>query len=83
MPMIGPAKRMKPGHKSPSSNESTVPDTAPTANRIAVPRAQRLARSRYTGSRVRCQRPSATTINTGIAMPMTAKTMWKASDIPI
>ena len=26
--MIGPANRMNPGHKRPSSNESTVPDTA-------------------------------------------------------
>ena len=83
MPMMGPATRMNPGHSRPSSNDSTVPDTAPTANRIAVPRAQRLARSRWTGSPVRRQRRSATTISTGIAIPTTAKTMWNASDIPI
>ena len=46
MPMIGPGERMKRGHSSPSSNDSTVPDTAPTANRIAVPLAQRFASSR-------------------------------------
>src|SRR5207249_2482078 len=36
IPMMGPANRMNSGHNSPSSNDSTVPDTAPTANRIAV-----------------------------------------------
>ncbi len=46
MPMIGPANRMNPGHNRPSSNESTVPETAPTAKRMAVPFAQRFARSR-------------------------------------
>src|SRR2546425_6348400 len=29
MPMIGPANSMNRGHRSPSSNDSTVPDTAP------------------------------------------------------
>src|SRR3989442_14843635 len=41
MPMIEPANSMKRGHRRPSSNDSTVPDTAPTANRIAVPLAHR------------------------------------------
>jgi hypothetical protein len=45
-PTIAPAWRMNPGHSSPSSNDSTVPDTAPTANRIAVPLAHRLASER-------------------------------------
>ena len=66
---------MNDGHSRPSSKESTVPDTAPTAKHTAVPRAQRFVRSRYTESRVRSQRPSLTTISTGIAIPMTAKTM--------
>ena len=48
---------MKWGHSSPSSKDSTVPDTAPTANRIAVPLAQRLASSRSTGSRGRQPAP--------------------------
>src|SRR5439155_9459786 len=46
MPMIGPANRMNSGQRSPSSNDNTVPDTAPTAKRIAVPLAQRRASSR-------------------------------------
>ncbi len=37
MPMTGPASFMNGGHKSPSSKERTVPETAPTANRIAAP----------------------------------------------
>src|SRR5215208_5386914 len=83
IPMIGPANAMKLGQRSPSSKESTVPDTAPTANRIAVPFAHRLASSRYAGSPVRCHRRSATTISAGIPIPMTANTMWNASDIAI
>src|SRR5512135_1730608 len=83
IPMIAPANRMNAGQSRPSSNDSTVPDTAPTAKRIAVPRAQRLARSRWMGSPERRQRRSATTMRTGIAIPTTAKTMWNASDIPI
>jgi len=38
-----PAYCMNCGHNRPSSNERTVPDTAPTAKRIVVPFAQRLA----------------------------------------
>ena len=74
---------MNAGHSSPSSKERTVPETAPTANRIAVPRAHLLARSRYSAPPVRTQAASAATIITGIAMPMTAKMMWNASDSPI
>jgi hypothetical protein len=44
--MIEPANSMNPGQSSPSSKDSTVPETAPTAKRIAVPLAHRLARSR-------------------------------------
>ena len=46
MPMIGPASSMKRGHRRPNSNDNTVPETAPTANRMAVPFAHSLARSR-------------------------------------
>ena len=46
MPIIAPAFSIKPGHNKPSSKDNTVPDTAPTAKRTAVPRAQRLLRSR-------------------------------------
>src|SRR5829696_3429560 len=83
MPMIGPAYAMNPGQSSPSSNDSTVPETAPTANRIAVPFAHRLARSSATGSRVRCHRRSASTMSAGMPIPTTAKMMWKASDMAI
>ena len=83
MPIIAPAFSMKPGHNKPSSNDSTVPDTAPTAKRIAVPRAHRLLRSRYTGCRVRRYIPSAMAMSNGIPMPSAAKTMWKASDMAI
>ncbi len=46
IPMIGPANAMNLGQRNPSSNDNTVPETAPTANRIAVPLAQRRASSR-------------------------------------
>jgi hypothetical protein len=81
--MIGPANAMNDGHSKPSSNDSTVPETAPTAKRIAVPRAHRLERSKNSLRPVRSQAISAMTIITGIAMPITAKTMWNASDSPI
>ena len=75
---------MKRGHSRPSSNDSTVPDTAPTANRIAVPLAQRLRQlevDRVAACAVPA--PSAITISTGSAMPTAANTMWNASDIAI
>jgi hypothetical protein len=81
--MIGPANSMKPGQSSPSSKESTVPDTAPTAKRIAVPLDHRFARSRWMASPVFCQRRSAMTMSTGMPIPTTAKMIWKASDTAI
>ena len=42
-PTIGPANYMNFGQSSPSSNDNTVPETAPTANSTAVPLAHRLA----------------------------------------
>jgi hypothetical protein len=83
MPMIAPAYSMKAGQRSPSSNESTVPLTAPTAKRIAVPLLQRFARSSQTGSRVRIHLRSASTMSAGMPIPITAKMMWKASDMAI
>ena len=78
--MIAPACSMKRGKSRPSSSESTVPDTAPTANRTAVPRAQRRASSRWIARPVRRQATSAITMRSGIAMPMAANTMWNASE---
>src|SRR4029077_2615858 len=42
-PKIAPEKAMNRGHSRPSSKESAVPDTAPTANRIPNALAQRRA----------------------------------------
>ena len=36
MPYAAPKVPMSRGHSSPSSNDSTVPETAPTANRTAA-----------------------------------------------
>src|SRR6266478_921855 len=83
IPMIAPACSMNPGQSKPSSNESTVPETAPTANKMAVPFAHRLQRSRYTACFVRRYVPSAMAMSSGMPMPSAAKTMWKASDIAI
>src|SRR4051794_28879027 len=82
-PMTPPAIRVKPGHSSPSSNEMIVPDTAPTAKRIANAFDQRRARASQTRSPVRRYRPSAISIISGRPTPKTAKLRWKASDVPI
>jgi hypothetical protein len=82
-PTSGPACSMKAGNKRPSSKESTVPLTAPTAKNTAVPFAQRFASLRYSASPVRSQSTSAMTINKGIAIPTEAKMMWNASEYAI
>jgi len=46
MPIIGPACFINSGHNKPSSNDKTVPDTAPTAKKIATPFDQALVMSR-------------------------------------
>lgn len=71
------------GHNRPSSNERTVPESAPTANRMAVPFAHRFAKRRYTGLPIRLPNHSETVIMRGSATLMVAKMMWNASDIPI
>src|SRR2546427_1088883 len=81
--MISPAHFMNPGHKSPSSKDRTVPETAPMAKRMAVPVAQRLANAKETASLVRSQRHSASAIMKGMATPIDAKIMWKANDMAI
>jgi hypothetical protein len=45
-PITGPNVPMNAGQSRPSSNDSTVPETAPTANKIPVPFASRLLSSR-------------------------------------
>ena len=66
-----------------SSQEMIVPETAPTANRIANAFDQRRASASQTRSPVRRCRPSAVSIMTGRPTPKTAKLRWKASDVPI
>ena len=68
----------------PSSNDSTVPDTAPTANRMLVPLASRLrqlqvARDRACAGSSTRRSPSAA----AAPCPTAANTMWNASEIPI
>src|SRR2546430_14934367 len=50
-PNIAPENAMNRGQRRPSSNESEVPDTAPTANRIPKALDQRRAR----GTRTPCR----------------------------
>src|SRR5437667_111285 len=57
-PNIAPENAMNRGQRRPSSNESDVPDTAPTANRIPKALDQRRARFSQTSSCVLSQRPS-------------------------
>jgi len=47
---------------------------------VALPFAQRFARRRKTSSPVRRHRHSASTISSGIAIPISANTMWNPSD---
>src|SRR3979411_2830294 len=82
IPITAPAYCMNWGHKRPSSNDRTVPDTAPTAKRMVVPLAQRLANRRYAVSPVARNLHSAMVIIRGNATPMTAKMMWKAKIFP-
>ena len=71
--MIRPAIRLNPGHSSPSSKEMMVPETAPTANRIANALDHRRASARHVGSPLRRCMPSAMSIISGSPTPNTAK----------
>ena len=51
-PMIGPANFMKFGQSRPNSNDRTVPETAPTANRIAAPFAHAGVAALLVGGRI-------------------------------
>jgi len=79
-PIIGPANSMNRGQSSPISNESAVPETAPTAKRMAAAFAHFRASARYSGRRVRSHSPSAATISSGSPTPSAANTMWNASE---
>ena len=74
-PMMPPASAMKRGQSSPSSNERTVPETAPTAKRMANPLAQR-PRQRQVDRVAGAQpEPLGDEQQTGNPMPSAAKTM--------
>ena len=50
IPYAAPYTRIRPGQSRPISKESTVPETAPTANKTAATRDQRCASSSASGS---------------------------------
>src|SRR5699024_3956835 len=83
IPKIGPACSIKVGQSMPNSKESTVPDTAPVAKKMATPFDHAFARSWYTCWPVLIHRYSAIAIKNGIAMPMQAKIRWKPRDTAI
>src|ERR1700732_3644927 len=82
-PMILPLNAMKPGQRSPSSNESAVPETAPIAKISAKALPQRRANASQTGSCRQSPIPSAANISSGMPTPRTAKTMWNPSEVPM
>src|SRR5712692_1599126 len=82
-PKMPPEKAMNLGQRRPSSKESTVPETAPTANRMANALDHRLASTIHASSWRHRASPSATDMSSGIPTPSTAKTMWNPSDVPI
>ena len=82
-PITAPHRPISPGQKSPSANESTVPETAPTATRIPSARAHRLHSAIHTGSPVRFARYSANRSIAGRPTASAAKTMWNPSDTAI
>ena len=74
-PITGPKVCMKAGHSKPSSNDNTVPDTAPAANNTAKALDQRIAMICHRRSPVLAQRHSANNISTGSPTPRQATTM--------
>ena len=82
-PMMLPLKAMKPGQSRPSSKESTVPDTAPIANRMPKAEDQRRASAIQVPSRRHKPMPSAVAMSSGTPTPRTANTIWKPSDVPM
>ena len=74
-PKIAPENAMNRGHSKPSSNESAVPETAPTANKMPKAFDHRRARFSHTSSFVLSHSPSAVSISSGRPTPRTAKTI--------
>src|SRR3984893_2837604 len=82
-PMMLPLNAIKPGQRSPSSNDSAVPETAPIAKISAKDFDQRRASASQTGSCRQTPIPSAANISRGMPTPSTAKTMWNPSEVPM
>ena len=74
---------MNRGHSRPSSNDSTVPDTAPTANRMPVPLASRFDSCRYSAIARAPVAQVGQHHQRGQRDAAAANTMWNASEIPI
>ncbi len=77
MPYAAPKRPISPGHSRPISNDSTVPETAPTAKSTAATLDQRLARSRASASSRRSARQLATIVMNVNATPNGTRMMWK------
>ena len=75
IPKMGPACFINSGHKSPSSKESIVPETAPVVNRIATPLLQAFVNPLYTSFFVLRYFQCANAIKKGITMPTHEKRM--------
>ncbi len=80
-PKTSPNAAMNAGHSNPSSKQSIVPVTTPTANSAIITLDQRLARVRYSGSPVRRCSHSVNTTSDGRAMAKQTRGMCTANDI--
>src|SRR5579864_2617866 len=83
MPNAAPNLPIRPGHSRPSSYDSTVPDTAPTATSTAMTFDQRRASSSAAASPRLMPIHSAVMVTAANAMPKQARMMWNPSDDPI
>ena len=74
-PSTAPYLRIRPGHSSPISNDSTVPVTAPTATSTPIACDQRRASTMATWSGRRSPMNSAISTMVGSAIPRQARMM--------
>src|SRR5579864_5576062 len=82
-PMIEPENLVKVGQRRPISNERIVPETAPMAKSKAKAFVQRRVSVIQVASLRQRASPSAIQRSNGSPTPREAKTIWKASDVPI
>src|SRR5437764_467084 len=78
-PNTSPKRPSSPGHRTPSSNDSTVPVTAPTANSTPMTCDQRRASRSASRSLWRRPRAFAIKVNSGRQRPNGTSRMWKPS----